>query len=66
MFTFLLQEQVITSAYVAAQHLKNRSFKGKAYIVGMEGIAHELTDIGITHLPLEVSDVLRLLILLIS
>lgn len=41
---------MISTAYLAAQYLKQRNFDRKVYIVGSTGISRELDAIGIKHL----------------
>lgn len=46
---FLLQEEIVCSAYATAQYLKQQQFSKKVYILGASGIASELDKVGIAH-----------------
>ncbi|CAL4153104.1 unnamed protein product [Meganyctiphanes norvegica] len=43
------KEDIATPAYTVAQYLKDLNFDKKAYVLGLEGIIHELDDVGIPH-----------------
>uniref|UniRef100_A0A0K8TSQ9 Putative phosphoglycolate/pyridoxal phosphate phosphatase family n=1 Tax=Tabanus bromius TaxID=304241 RepID=A0A0K8TSQ9_TABBR len=45
----MTQDEIISTAYVAAQYLKNRNFDKKVYVVGSTGITKELDAVGIQH-----------------
>lgn len=40
---------MISTAYLAAQFLKQQNFQKKVYIVGSTGISRELDNVGIQH-----------------
>jgi phosphoglycolate phosphatase len=43
------QENMISTAYLAAHYLKQKNFDRKVYIVGSTGISRELDAVGIKH-----------------
>lgn len=43
-------DNMISTAYLAAQYLKSKNFTGKVFIVGSTGISRELDSVGIRHL----------------
>lgn len=49
MTTSCPQENMISTAYLAAQYLKQQNFTKKVYIVGSSGISKELDAVGIRH-----------------
>ncbi|CAL8120386.1 unnamed protein product [Orchesella dallaii] len=45
-------DEIVGTAFLAALYLKEQGFKGKAYVVGSEGITKELAKVGIDSLPI--------------
>jgi phosphoglycolate phosphatase len=53
----LFQDNVISTAYLVAQYLKNHNFTGKVYLIGSSGVTQELDAVGIEHVGTGVSDI---------
>ncbi|XP_055385678.1 glycerol-3-phosphate phosphatase [Condylostylus longicornis] len=43
------EDEILSTAYTAAQYLKNRNFNKKVYVIGSTGITKELDAVGIKH-----------------
>lgn len=48
-------DNIISTAYLAAQYLKNLNFDKKVFIIASAGVAKELDAVGIRHTGLGVS-----------
>lgn len=48
-FFFVSQEEVVSTAYLAAKYLQDQGFKDKVYVVGSTGITQEMDMAGIKH-----------------
>ena len=51
---FVFKNEIMCTAYGAAQYLYNIDFKGKVYLVGNPAMAKELDAFGINHTGLGV------------
>lgn len=51
----LLQDEVISTAYLTACYLKDLNFQKKAYIIGAQSISEELKAVGIDSIGFGVS-----------
>ncbi|EDW70088.1 glycerol-3-phosphate phosphatase [Drosophila virilis] len=49
----IAEDEILSSSGALARYLQERKFKGKVYIVGGQGIADELTAVGIESLPMD-------------
>jgi Haloacid dehalogenase-like hydrolase len=43
------KDDVVSTAFVVAQYLKQRNFTGKVYVIGSAGVAQELDAVGFRH-----------------
>lgn len=51
----LLQDEILSTAYLAAHYLKGIGFTKKVYLLGSNGIGEELKAVGIRHIGIGVS-----------
>lgn len=49
------EDNIISTAYLAAQYLKNLNFNKKVYLIASSGVAKELDAVGIAHTEVGVS-----------
>lgn len=52
----MLQDDIVSTSYLAAEYLHKQGFKKKAYVIGTPGVIKELDKFGIAHTDIGVSD----------
>lgn len=45
----LLQDEIVSTSYLAANYLKNVGFNKKVYVIGSKGMTQELEAIGLKY-----------------